>query len=119
MTLEHLRIVNTVISAVIHSLGHGTVPDRKADTALVKPSPDVDASVIESFNRSCEVFLHTAAKISDLNKTPRYAHPWFGPLNAETWYGLGAFHMNLHRRQVERILAGLREENPARKAPDS
>ncbi|HCN29134.1 MAG TPA: hypothetical protein DIT64_10345 [Verrucomicrobiales bacterium] len=37
----------------------------------------------------------------------RYAHPWFGPLDETAWHALAAFHLRLHRRQIERILEGL------------
>ena len=32
---------------------------------------------------------------------------WFGPLNAADWFFLAGFHLNLHRRQIERIQAAL------------
>jgi hypothetical protein len=107
MTLDHLRIANTAFGRVIHLLGQGRVPERPASTAAVKPSPDVDASVVEGFERSCELFLHNAAEVPDLQTKARYLHPWFGQLDAAGWHALCTLHMGLHRGQIERILHGL------------
>ena len=107
MTLDHLRITNTAFGRVIHSLAQGRVPDRVASTAAVKPSADVDASVVDGFERSCELLTHTTAAVADLRTKARYAHPWFGPLDATGWHVLCAWHMGLHRGHIERILDGL------------
>jgi hypothetical protein len=73
-------------------------------TANVKPSPQADASAIEAFSSTCEEFLTRTHEITDLHTEMRYAHPWFGPLDAAGWHAMAAMHMNLHRRQIERIL---------------
>ena len=105
MTLDHLRITNNAFAGVITLLGQGKVPPHTASTAAVKPSPDVDAGVVEAFTRSCDDFLRAAAAVPDLRTAARYTHPWFGPLDAAAWHALGPFHVGLHRRQIERILA--------------
>jgi len=38
----------------------------------------------------------------------KYKHPWFGPLDAAGWHTMAAWHIGLHRGQVERIVEGLR-----------
>jgi hypothetical protein len=108
MTLEHLRIVNEVVGESILSLSEGIVPERVASTAAVKPSPEVDASAIEAFDRGCDRFQAVVAAISDLRTSARYAHPWFGPLDAAGWHAMATFHMRLHRKQVEAILAAMK-----------
>ncbi len=107
MTLDHLRITNLGFASVIPSLAQGRVPERVASTAAVKPSPTVDASVVAAFQQSCDLFLKNSAEVADLRTTARYTHPWFGPLDAFGWHAIGGFHMNLHRKQIERIIAGL------------
>jgi hypothetical protein len=107
MTLDHLRITNTAFGRVIHLLAQGHVPERPASTAAAKPSPEVDTSVVEGFERSCELLLHTVAGVPDLRTKSRYAHPWFGPLDAAGWHAMCAGHMGLHRGQIERIIDGL------------
>jgi hypothetical protein len=106
MTLEHLRLVNTGIAEIIRTLAAGRTPQRPASTADVKPSRNADASAVEGFIESCQLVLDAGAA-PELKTKLRFAHPWFGPLNAESWYALTAFHQQLHRRQIEQILAGL------------
>jgi hypothetical protein len=105
MTLDHVRIVNTGAARVIQTLGRGQVMSGQASTANVKPSPDADASVIEGLAHSCELFLKCANALPDLHTKERFAHPWFGLMDAAGWHAMGVMHINLHRRQIERILA--------------
>ncbi|MBK8038000.1 MAG: DinB family protein [Verrucomicrobiaceae bacterium] len=107
MTLEHLRITNTVFATVIQSLVHGQVPTKKASTADVKPRADLTADVEAAYEASCDELLTTVAAISDLKTAAKYAHPWFGPLDAAGWHALTATHMAIHRTQIARIVAGL------------
>ncbi len=107
MTLEHLRIVNEVVRESIRSLAAGTVPARVASTAAVKPSPDSGAAAVSTFAEGCDRFRETVAAIPDLRTAARYPHPWFGPLDAAGWHAMAAFHLRLHRKQVEAILAGM------------
>jgi DinB superfamily len=105
MTLEHLRIVNGGITRTIASLLQGVVPQRVASTAAVKPSPDATIAVVPDFEKSCDDLVAIAAEPADLNTTARYAHPWFGLLNAAGWHAIAGIHLGLHRAQIERILA--------------
>jgi hypothetical protein len=108
MTLDHLRITNDAFSSVIPALAAGVVPPHKASTAAVKPSADSGIAAVAAFERSCEKFLETTGKIPDLNTVARYAHPWFGTLDAAAWHLVGGFHMGLHRHQLEEILRAAR-----------
>ncbi len=105
MTLDHLRIVNNAMAAVITALGRGTVPAGKASTAAVKPSLDVDDSVVAAYEASCDALMAAVDRVADLKNTPRFPHPWFGPLNAFEWVALSAGHLRIHRVQIEQILA--------------
>lgn len=107
MTLDHLRIVNTQIAGVIMSLVEGVVPPGKASTAAVKPDPDVGPGVIETYEASCDQFLDLIASCTNLDSPVRYAHPWFGPLNAAGWHAMAAMHMGIHRAQINSILKQL------------
>jgi hypothetical protein len=104
MTLDHVRIVNTGAARVIQTLGRGHTMQGQASTANVKPSPEADASAIEGFDHSCDLFLKYAQAIADLHTKERFAHPWFGLMDAAGWHAMGAMHIKLHRRQIERIL---------------
>jgi hypothetical protein len=107
MTLEHLRITNSIFAMVITSLAHGQVLTKKASTADVKPRTDVTAAVEKAFEASCDEMLAAAAAVPDLKTAARYAHPWFGPLDAAGWHALAASHMAIHRAQIAKIIAAL------------
>lgn len=107
MTLEHLRITNTVFASVIQTLSAGSLPEFEARTAAVKPSSNVGAESLESYEASCETILGAVRAHADLRRTQRFAHPWFGPMTAADWHHLAGVHMDIHRRQIEAILQGL------------
>lgn len=107
MTLEHLRIVNSYVSGVIRQLAAGQVPSTAASTAAVKPAPGMGTEVLEIFLTGCAELQETVAAVADLRTSERFAHPWFGPLDAAGWHAMAAFHMRLHRKQVEAIMERL------------
>jgi len=107
MTADHLRIVNDQIAGVIASLCAGKVPAGAASTAAVKPSEQVDSSVIAAFEKTCADFGKTVAVQRDFKTALTFPHPWFGPMDAAAWHFMTGFHMRLHRKQMELILAGL------------
>jgi len=107
MTLDHLRIVNREITRIIQDLTQGRIPEGAASTANVKPSPDVNASVVAEYEQSCDALLAAVAAAPDLKTTLRFAHPWFGPLNAAGWHTLASGHMGIHHEQLVRIIKAL------------
>ncbi|MEN3943597.1 DinB family protein [Prosthecobacter sp. SYSU 5D2] len=109
MVLDHLRIVNVQIAQVIASLLQDRLPARAASTAAVKPSPHVTPDVIATFDQACHQLSETVAShpAPALQTRLKFPHPWFGPLTAAHWHFMSAFHMRLHRRQMERISARL------------
>ena len=107
MTLDHLRIVNREITRIIQDLTQGRIPEGAASTASVKPSPNVTASVVAEYEQSCDALLAAIAAAPDLNTTLRFAHPWFGPLNAAGWHTLASGHMGIHHEQLVRIIRAL------------
>ena len=104
MTLDHLRIVNDSIADVIRDLLQGRVPKGVASTAAVKPSEHVGPEVVATYDASCDRLIQLVASPSMRRTELRYAHPWFGPLDAAGWHALSAMHMGIHRGQVDRIL---------------
>lgn len=81
------------------------VPRGEASTAAVKPAVEVGPQVVDAFVTSCERLLRVVDGAGSLKTTVCFAHPWFGPLDAEGWFFMAGFHLRLHRKQVERILA--------------
>lgn len=112
MTLDHLRIVNESIAGVIGDLTNGRVPEGKASTAAVKPSEQTRSDVIPAYEAACDRVGSIGRSGAELRTNLRYAHPWFGPLDAAGWHAMAAAHMAIHRAQIERILQGaLRSDN--------
>jgi len=107
MTLDHLRITNTAFIRVITALTQGRVPPGQASTAAVKPSATVTAAVEADFERSCDGVLAAMTEASELKTQLRFAHPWFGPLDAFGWAAMAGMHMGIHRAQIQSILRGL------------
>jgi|KBSSwiStaDraftv2_1062776.scaffolds.fasta_scaffold387734_2 hypothetical protein len=106
MTLDHLRMVHRGIVRVIGALAKGVTPPGRASTAAVKPSPDVTADVVGAYEASCDDLVAAVQTAGNLKTRLRYAHPWFGPLDAAGWHALAAGHMTIHRVQIQRILQG-------------
>jgi hypothetical protein len=107
MTADHLRIVNTQIAGVIASLCAGKAPDLVANTANVKPNQEVEVSAMADFEKACALFEETVAAQKELKTELKFSHPWFGPMDAAAWHFMIGFHMQLHRKQMELIVAGL------------
>ena len=109
MTLDHLRIVHEGMTRVIRALTSGVTPPGQSSTAAVKPRTDVDAGVVAAWEASCDALAAAVESVpeSALKTAVRYAHPWFGPLDAFAWYCLAAGHHRIHRVQLERICAAL------------
>jgi hypothetical protein len=106
MTLEHLRIVHCAIAEVIGSLTKGIAVPGAASTAAVKPGV-VGEEAREQYEKSCDDLLTVVEGAENLETELTYTHPWFGPLNAAGWHALAAGHLEIHRVQIERILAKL------------
>jgi len=104
MTLDHLRIVNDSITGVIGELTQGRVPAGRASTATVKPGEQVGGEVVTAHEASCDRLGQLVAAKPELRTELRYAHPWFGPLDAAGWHAMSAMHMSIHRAQIECIL---------------
>ena len=110
MTLDHLRIVHGSVARIVDSLQAGQVPAGAASTAAVKPSPGVGADVEAAYEASCEQVLAAMERAGQGRSGVRFAHPWFGPLEARGWCALAGTHLRIHRLQMERILEQLRRD---------
>ncbi len=107
MTLDHLRIVHHAFVGVIGTLAKEQIPEGEVSTAAVKPDPAVSPSVITEYKASCDALLATISTVRNFKTRARYAHPWFGPMDANGWHALAGQHMSIHRVQIERIILGL------------
>ena len=109
MVLEHLIEVGTRVATGIVELTQGDEVTVKADVADVKPKGWKGVQVIEDFKAFVLDYARTLTEdVGDRKSTQTHPHPWFGELRAHQWACLGGLHQTIHRRQMERIVAGLR-----------
>jgi len=110
MTMQHLIIVGGGMEHIITDLCKDGKSNRpKAQTAAVKPSPDVDGELIQDeFRKMSERFLSNAHAVNiDAHPKATFDHPWFGAFNAKAWLLLAGQHQRIHRKQIEAIIAQL------------
>lgn len=108
MVLEHLVIVDTGVTGMVRALASGQAPGREVRIQDVKPRLDAGPEQIERFRQAVAAYAKTIEELPDLRSALRHVHPWFGPMDAQAWHVLAAFHHRIHRRQLQRILAGLK-----------
>ncbi len=109
MTLEHLCIVGTQITALVRALDAGIIPPGEADTAKVKPDKIVQTKIVlEKFRFFTESqFPALLPSLKREHASPRFRHQWFGPLNSRGWYWLLATHQAVHLAQIREIKKAL------------
>lgn len=107
MVLEHLVIVDSAVGAMIRALASGQALTREVRIQDVKPRPEAGPEQIERFKRAVASYINVIEALPHLQTQVQHAHPWFGPLGGRGWHALTAFHHRVHRKQLERIVAGL------------
>jgi hypothetical protein len=107
MTLDHLVMVNTAITALIHAIcvncEHGVEIQIEDVWPHVEAGPDrvqALALVVDRYSRLIE-------RLGPLRSRETYPHRWFGPLTARHWHALAAIHNRTHRIQIEKIVRQL------------
>ncbi len=110
MVLEHLIEVGSRIATGVVELTHGQSVSVKADIADVKPKGQNNDGIVAAYRVFLEDYqdklVHQTGNRKAQNTAP---HPWFGNLTPQRWVCLGAIHQQIHRRQIDRIIAGLRQ----------
>jgi hypothetical protein len=101
--------VNGEMARVIRALTSGIMPEGTASTAAVKPSPDAKADVVPAYEQSCDALPASVAGSASLRTQLRFAHPWFGPMDAAGWHVLAGDHMGIHRTQIGRIISEIQK----------
>ena len=111
MILDHLNQTNRDMLNIVKALLEGVVPRGEIDIALYKPSPDVEIDVIDRYRNLQEEYIETIERLiksrGTFGSNVRYAHPWFGLLDAHQWHCLTGIHQRLHRRQAQKLVAML------------
>ncbi|MCX6958745.1 MAG: DinB family protein [Verrucomicrobia bacterium] len=106
--LEHNVIVNRSIAAMVEALALGKQP---AGAALINPKSDVlpkgvsGSEQIGYFRQSVDDYLSMVSTLPSLRGTAETPHPVFGSFDAHKWHCMFGFHLGLHLKQAERVLA--------------
>ncbi len=109
LTLEHLMIVVKGMSDIVIHLSQGKPFPHNVAIADVKPRGILGENAVIIFGdvmKQAEDYLNK--NVSDRHSVVTHAHPWFGAMDAADWHNLMAMHHSLHRRQIEKIVSGLK-----------
>lgn len=103
MTMEHIQIVTAAALFIIDKLEKNQQLDLPVRTQDVKPTGGIGMERVRSFRDYLE---EVPARIAEyeFSSPATHLHPWFGALKSKDWLRLIAFHQNLHRKQIARIL---------------
>ncbi|AFL74371.1 DinB family protein [Thiocystis violascens] len=107
MTLDHLAMVNTAITALLHAMCSGCDHEIEIQNEDVWPHADVGSDRIQALGATVERYSRLIERLGPLNARARHPHPWFGPLTARQWHALAAIHNRTHRIQIEKIVRRL------------
>lgn len=107
MTLDHLVMVNTAITTLIHAICSGHTQGVEIRLEDVRPHADAGADRIMALEALVDRYGHQIDCLGVLQSRARHPHPWFGPLTARQWHALAALHNRLHRLQIEKIVRRL------------
>ena len=111
--LEHNVIVNRSIAAMVEALALGKEP---MGAALINPKSDVlpkgvsGSEQIGYFRQSVDDYLSMVSTLPSLRGTAETPHPVFGSFDAHKWHCMFGFHLGLHLKQAERVLAMVARE---------
>lgn len=103
MTMEHIQVVTAAALYIIKKLEAGKSLRLPVRTQDVKPSGGIGLDRIRAFESYLE---DTPRKLAEFEfaSPATHPHPWFGELKSLDWLRLIAFHQNLHRKQIDRIV---------------
>jgi len=106
MVIEHVLIVSRQMCNTIIDLNNSRKPNWVHDVGKLKPNASDCYKSIEDDFLQFRLDYRTLFP-TDINKSKsnmRFYHPWFGELNMVQWHLILAFHVIIHRRQMEKIL---------------
>jgi len=111
MTIEHLLIVGGALQVRIPILSRGKNLTKYVKIEDVKPYKEIEDNIIENFKKFLDSYREKLEKnIENIHINNTSIHPWFGEFNPKQWSILAMAHQIVHRRQIEAILRGLKEE---------
>ncbi len=117
MVMEHLIICMRPMTQIAETLAAGKDMNIRISTAAVKPKGGRSLSKAQWITLFADVTAECAARLRPVATTdavthpakdaPRLYHPFFGAIPARGWIWVLGAHPTTHRRQAQRIVAGL------------
>ena len=109
MVIDHLRRYNEFL---VQAMKAWAIND---ETRIVVPDyrylipDDAGADCIDQFQESAWDYTGFVNNLVESKRFPRSSgairHPFFGRLDAKRLHCLASFHLSIHRRQIQKILA--------------
>lgn len=106
MIIQHLAIVDRQVLGLVRLLSTGRGTDRQVSTAAVKPQPGAGPEVLAEFEAVIREWRENLPDEAKLAASAKHSHPWFGPMNAQRWFCMAAWHHRLHKAQLRAVLKG-------------
>jgi hypothetical protein len=104
-TLEHIELVGISVLGLIENLIKNQVPQGVVNVADFKPKGKyAGQDVRPAFERFTQT---TLAQLKDREfslASPKYNHPWLGPMSSLQWLWLLSSHSVIHYVQIKHIL---------------
>jgi hypothetical protein len=109
MVIEHLRRYNEFMFKAIQSLVVGDEVRIAVPEFRYLVPEDVGADCIDRFQESAWQYSAYVNNLTESNRFPRSTgsikHPFFGKMDARRLHCFASFHLSIHRRQIQKILA--------------
>ena len=111
LVLEHLIEVGARIAIVVVELSRGENPSVQTELTDAQPRGGLGAQLITDYTAFLDDYADTLSEdVGDRGSRLTHPHPWLGELTAHHWACVATVHQAIHRRQVERIVAGLQKQ---------
>ncbi len=109
MVLRHVCLVQADLIDLIEILSQETSPRGMFDWDGYCPEESVGTEVHSQFVQVNRLYCNQVQSLLDragpMQSEARFRHPWFGHLNARQWHAFALFHVWVHRRQAQKIVA--------------
>lgn len=108
MVIEHLTITGHGVMAVISSLSQEKEFERPLTIEGVKPFEN-KADSLSGFYTFVEEYTAFFTALEKKHSRMTKPHPWFSSFNNFDWNAFMYMHTFIHRRQIQAIIAALKE----------
>ncbi len=107
MTANHLVITTSAMIDIAEVLYSGRAYPRAVMIEDVKPDSHFSTDVLGRLQNAVHRLCALVQSGKDFKTVMTHRHPWFGPFNSKQWLYLAAYHLRIHRRQMDEIVTRL------------